>query len=51
MMYAPQTVQPQHAQTAGMFAAAMLVSGIFFGCLAANVYPWLISNVTWSWSW
>lgn len=51
MMYAPQTVQPQHAQTAGMFAAAMLVSGIFFGCLAANIYPWLISNVTWSWSW
>lgn len=47
MMYAPQTVQPQHAQTAGMFAAAMLITGIFSGCLVANVLPKVITEVTW----
>lgn len=47
MMYAPQTVQPQHAQTAGMFAGAMLVTGIFTGCLAANVLPMLVTKVSW----
>lgn len=47
MMYAPQTVEPQHTQTAGMFAAAMLITGIFAGCLTANVLPKLITEVTW----
>lgn len=47
MMYAPQTVQPQHAQTAGMFAAAMLITGIFTGILVSNVYPILVSSVSW----
>lgn len=47
MQYAPQSVQPQHAQTAGMFAAAMLITGIFTGILASNVFPILVSNVSW----
>lgn len=47
MMYAPQTVQPQHAQTAGMFAAAMLITGIFAGIAASNVFPIIVSSVSW----
>lgn len=47
MMYAPQTVSPQHAQTAGMFAAAMLITGIFAGVSCAFVFPWFVANVSW----
>ncbi|XP_031633474.1 equilibrative nucleoside transporter 1 [Contarinia nasturtii] len=47
MMYAPQTVQPQHAQTAGMFAAAMLITGIFAGIAASNVFPIIVNAVSW----
>lgn len=42
MMYAPQTVSPQHAPVAGMFAAAMLITGIFAGILFSTVFPYLI---------
>lgn len=47
MMYAPQTVSPQHAQTAGMFAAAMLITGIFLGITSSTVFPYLIQSVSW----
>lgn len=47
MMYAPQTVSQQHAQTAGMFAAAMLITGIFAGVSCGFVFPWIAANVSW----
>ncbi|KAJ6637954.1 Equilibrative nucleoside transporter 3 [Pseudolycoriella hygida] len=47
MMYAPQTVQPQYAVTAGMFAAAMLITGIFVGIMSSLVFPLLVSKVSW----
>lgn len=47
MMYAPQTVEPQYAQTAGMFAAAMLITGIFTGISSSVVYPTIVSNISW----
>lgn len=47
MMYAPQTVKPQHAVTAGMFAAAMLVTGIFVGIMSSLVFPHLVQKVSW----
>lgn len=42
MMYAPQTVSPKHQVTAGMFAAACLVTGIFAGVLFSYLGPVLI---------
>lgn len=42
MMYAPQTVKPNHQVTAGMFAAACLVTGIFAGVLFSYLGPVLI---------
>ncbi|KAG4075671.1 hypothetical protein HA402_003496 [Bradysia odoriphaga] len=47
MMYAPQTVKPQHAVTAGMFAAAMLITGIFSGIMFSLVFPKIVSNLSW----
>lgn len=47
MMYAPQTVAPQYAVTAGMFAAAMLITGIFVGILTSMVFPHVVSNLSW----
>lgn len=47
MMYAPQTVAPQHAQTAGMFAAAMLITGIVTGLTTAKVFPTVVRNLSW----
>lgn len=47
MMYAPQTVEPQYAQTAGMFAAAMLITGIFTGISSSVVYPEIVSTISW----
>lgn len=43
MMYAPQTVQPKYQLTAGMFAAAMLITGIFSGIMFSFVMPLLIA--------
>ncbi|XP_075145843.1 equilibrative nucleoside transporter 2 [Haematobia irritans] len=43
MMYAPQTVQPKYQITAGMFAAAMLITGIFSGILFSFVMPSLVA--------
>ncbi|CAH0555398.1 unnamed protein product [Brassicogethes aeneus] len=45
MMYAPRTVQDRYAATAGMFAAASLITGIFTGILVSFVWPWLINHV------
>jgi len=45
MMYAPQTVASKHASTAGMFSAAMLISGIFAGILTSSVHSRLIQSV------
>lgn len=47
MMYAPQTVAPQYACTAGMFAAAMLITGIFSGITFSMVFPLLVKSVSW----
>ncbi|KAF2358936.1 Equilibrative nucleoside transporter [Trinorchestia longiramus] len=45
MMYCPQTVEPEHAQVAGMMAAASLVTGIFAGINFQMVCAWLVTNV------
>ncbi|XP_015118898.1 equilibrative nucleoside transporter 1 [Diachasma alloeum] len=47
MMYCPTEVDPRHASTAGMFAAAALITGIFFGVLSSNVMPFIVNNITW----
>jgi hypothetical protein len=40
MMYAPGSQSnPQYQITAGMMAAAMLISGIFLGILFSSVFP------------
>lgn len=43
-MYAPQMVAPEHAKTVGMFAAAMLVSGIALGFLTSLIYPHVVGE-------
>jgi equilibrative nucleoside transporter 1/2/3 len=45
MMYTPRTVEERHASTAGMFAAASLITGIFTGILSTFLWPWIISHV------
>lgn len=47
MMYAPSYVESRHAPTAGMFAAASLITGIFTGILFSMGVPWLVSNFGW----
>jgi len=47
MMYAPSMVEPQHAATAGMFAAASLITGIFCGISFSGTAPWLVSQLSW----
>lgn len=47
MMYAPQTVAPQYAVTAGMFAAAMLITGIFVGIMTSFVFPYAVALISW----
>ncbi|XP_067633497.1 equilibrative nucleoside transporter 1 [Eurosta solidaginis] len=42
MMYAPQTVEAKYQVKAGMFAAAMLMSGIFSGILFSFLTPHLV---------
>ncbi|XP_030561323.1 equilibrative nucleoside transporter 1 [Drosophila novamexicana] len=42
MMYAPQTVNVKYQITAGMFAAAMLVTGIFSGVMFSYLSPLII---------
>lgn len=45
MMYTPSMVDSQYAATAGMFAAASLITGIFSGILFSMCVPWIVSNV------
>lgn len=47
MMYAPRTVEPQYSSNAGMFAAAMLITGIFSGILFGSIFPFVVSNISW----
>ncbi|XP_018794698.1 PREDICTED: equilibrative nucleoside transporter 2-like [Bactrocera latifrons] len=42
MMYAPQTVEQNQQVKAGMFAGAMLISGIFCGILFSFITPYLV---------
>lgn len=44
MMYTPQTVDPAHAVTAGMFAAAFLITGIFSGVSLSFIFPTLVGT-------
>lgn len=44
MMYTPQTVAQKHQITAGMFAAAMLITGIFTGITFSMVFPYIIKT-------
>ncbi|RZC34307.1 Nucleoside tran domain containing protein, partial [Asbolus verrucosus] len=45
MMYTPRTVEERYAVTAGMFAAASLITGIFTGILSTFLWPWIIAHV------
>ncbi|GLV32794.1 Equilibrative nucleoside transporter 2 [Carabus blaptoides fortunei] len=45
MIYAPRTVEPQYAATAGMFGAACLITGIFSGILFSFVWPVFVEYV------
>ncbi|XP_074026240.1 equilibrative nucleoside transporter 1 isoform X1 [Leptinotarsa decemlineata] len=45
MMYTPRMVEERFATTAGMFAAAALVTGIFSGILTSFLWPWIITHV------
>lgn len=47
MMYAPQSVEPQYASTAGMFGAAMLITGIFTGIMFSWSFPSLVATIGW----
>ncbi|XP_034952144.1 equilibrative nucleoside transporter 1 [Chelonus insularis] len=47
MMYCPTMVDSRHASTAGMFAAAFLITGIFVGILFAMVMPSIVSASIW----
>uniref|UniRef100_A0A336MBT2 CSON014882 protein n=1 Tax=Culicoides sonorensis TaxID=179676 RepID=A0A336MBT2_CULSO len=47
MMYAPSYVESRYAPTAGMFAAASLITGIFTGILFSMGVPWLVANLKW----
>lgn len=38
-------VEDRYASTAGMFAAAALITGIFSGILMSFLWPWVISHV------
>ncbi|KAL5284490.1 ent-3 family protein [Megaselia abdita] len=46
MMYAPQCVQGKYQITAGMFAAAMLITGIFSGILFSGAMPTIVSSLS-----
>jgi len=39
-------VDSQYASTAGMFAAASLITGIFTGILFSMAMPFLVANMT-----
>ncbi|KAL5288449.1 ent-3.2 family protein [Megaselia abdita] len=43
MMYAPQSVKGKHQITAGMFAAGMLITGIFMGISVSGFMPLILT--------
>lgn len=45
MMYTPQAVEPKYQVKAGMFAAAMLITGIFGGILFSFLNSYLIVKI------
>ncbi|XP_018563313.1 equilibrative nucleoside transporter 1-like [Anoplophora glabripennis] len=45
MMYTPRMVEERYATTAGMLAAAALITGIFTGIISSFLWPWVIANV------
>ncbi|KAK4875054.1 hypothetical protein RN001_011476 [Aquatica leii] len=45
MMYASKSVEERYAATAGMFAAAALITGIFTGVMSSFIWPWFVENV------
>lgn len=45
MMYTPRMVEERYAATAGMFAAAALITGIFTGIVTTFLWPLVIANV------
>ncbi|XP_057340932.1 equilibrative nucleoside transporter 1 isoform X1 [Microplitis mediator] len=47
MMYCPSMVDSRYASTAGMFAAAFLITGIFTGVLFAMAMPSVVSLSLW----
>lgn len=47
MQYAPQMVEKQHEGVAGMFGAAMLITGIFSGISFSVVFPMIVRNISW----
>ncbi|XP_055678225.1 equilibrative nucleoside transporter 1 isoform X2 [Lutzomyia longipalpis] len=47
MMYTSKYVEPRYAVTAGMFAAAMLITGIFSGILFSMVFPIIVERISW----
>lgn len=45
MMYVPSCVDSKHAATAGMFAGAFLITGIFSGVLVSFIWPWVVTHI------
>ncbi|XP_047113314.1 equilibrative nucleoside transporter 1 isoform X1 [Schistocerca piceifrons] len=48
MMYCPRCVEPQYASTAGMFGAAVLITGIFSGITFTLALPEFVVGVPWN---
>lgn len=38
-------VEERYAATAGMFAAAALITGIFVGIIVTFLWPWIIAHL------
>ncbi|XP_025406765.1 equilibrative nucleoside transporter 1 isoform X3 [Sipha flava] len=47
MMYTPSCVEPKYSGIAGMFGAAMLITGICCGILFGMTLPFIVKNVSW----
>lgn len=47
MMYAPKCVEAKYSATAGMFAAATLITGIFCGLSFSVVFPSVVRSIGW----
>lgn len=47
MQYVPKMVPKPYEGIAGMFGAAMLVSGIFCGIIFSMIFPYVVSHIVW----